>query len=122
MENHMGMNLKSKWILWTLNLLACADPGILRRLAGWEEFWPLLAYRLAMPLVWGMLWVAFARTYRKSMWNKDSKKQAWIMMLAMFALNVVSVSVAVGRLGNLPVYSLMLIGVYVGKIAERRLF
>lgn len=114
--------MKGKWILWCINLLACADPGILRRLSGQQELWPLLAYRIAMPLAWGALWVAFARIYRKSVWTKDSKKEAQTMMLAMLALNAVSVSVAVGKLGNLPVYSLILIGVYIGKIIERRLF
>lgn len=122
MENHLGMNLKSKWILWALNLLACAEPGILKRLAAQEVFWPLLAYRMGMPLLWGGLWVAFARTYRKSAWNQDSRKQAWTMMLAMLALNALCVSAAVARLGNLPVYSLILIGMYVGKIVERKLF
>lgn len=117
----MGMNGKSKLILWILNLLACADPGILYNLAGQDNFLPLLVYRVGMPLIWGMLWVPFLRTFRKSRWDAESKKQAWTMMLAMLVLNVCSVSVALSRQGNLAVYSLILIGLYLGKIMEHKM-
>ena len=117
----MGMNGKSKIILWLLNLLACADPSILYSLAGWDNFLPLLVYRIAMPLVWGMLWVPFIKTFKKSRWDAQSKKQAWTMMLAMLVLNVFSVSAALSRRGNLAVYSLILTGLYLGKIVEHKM-
>lgn len=115
------MNGKSKGILWAINLLACADPSILYNLAGQENFLPLLIYRMAMPLIWGMLWVPFMGNFKKSRWNTESKKQAWTMMLAMLVLNVLSVSVALSRRGNLAIYSLILIGLYLGKIVEHKL-
>lgn len=117
----MGMNGTSKIILWILNLLACADPGILSGLAGQGNFLPLLVYRAGMPLIWGMLWVPFAKAFRKSRWDEESKKQAWTMMLAMLVLNVCSVSAALSRQGNLAVYSLILIGLYLGKIVEHKM-
>lgn len=117
----MGMNGKSKIILWILNLLACADPGILYSLAKQDNFLPLLVYRVGMPLIWGMLWVPFVQTFRKSRWDAESKKQAWTMMLAMLVLNVCSVSAALSRQGNLAVYSLILIGLYLGKIVEHKM-
>lgn len=117
----MGMNGKSKIILWIINLLACADSGILSNLAKQDSFLPLLVYRMGFPLIWGMLWVPFAKTFRKSRWDAESKKQAWTMMLAMLVLNVCSVSVALSRQGNLAIYSLILIGLYLGKIVEHKM-
>lgn len=115
------MNQKSKIILWVINLMACADPGILASLAGRENFVPLLIYRIAMPLVWGILWVVFSRMFKASSWNKETKKKARTMMLVMLALNVISVSAALSRWGNLAVYSLILTGIYLGKIVERKI-
>ena len=43
------------------------------------------------------------------------------MMLARLVLNVCSVSVALSRQGNLAVYSLILIGLYLGKIVEHKM-
>ncbi len=74
-----------------------------------------------MPLVWGMLWAVFVQNFKKSLWDRESRKQAWTMMLAMLVLNVLSVSVALSRQGSLAVYSLILIGLYLGKIVERKL-
>lgn len=119
--SNMGMNAKSRIILWLINLLACADPSILYSLAGQDNFLPLLVYRAGMPLIWGMLWVPFVKTFKKSRWDAQSKKQAWTMMLAMLVLNVFSVSVALSRRGNLAVYSLILIGLYLGKIVEHKM-
>lgn len=116
-----GMDGRSRLILWAVNLLACADPGILYRLSGQGDLRPLLIYRIAFPVVWGMLWAAFAKTFKKSLWDKASRKQAWSMMLAMLVLNVLSVSVALSRQGTLAVYSLILIGIYLGKVVERKL-
>lgn len=118
---HTGMDQKSRLVLWALNLLACADPMILYRLSGQGEFMPLLAYRIGMPLVWGALWAVFAKNFKKSLWDRESRKQAWTMMLAMLVLNALSVSVALSRQGSLAVYSLILIGLYLGKIVERKL-
>ena len=117
----MKMNQKSKIILWAVNLLACANPGILYSLAGQESFLPLFVYRIVMPLVWGMLWVAFARTSKRSSWNKESKKQAKTMMLSMLVLNVFSRSAALIRWGSLAEYSLILTGIYLGKIVEQKI-
>lgn len=132
MEHYMGevplfirkgfkMNQKSKIILWVINLLACADSGILYNLAGQGHFRLLLVYRIGMPLLWGMLWVAFSRTSRGNSWNKETRKQARTMMLSMLALNVFSFSVSLSRWGNLAIYSLILSGLYLGKIAERKM-
>lgn len=115
------MNQKSKIILWVINLMACADAGILSSLSGQENFMPLLVYRIAMPLVWGMLWVWFLRSFRDSSWNKETKKKARTMMLAMLALNVLSVSTALSHWGSLAGYSLILTGMYLGKIVERKI-
>lgn len=120
-SGHTGMDSRSRVILWVINLLACADPSILYRLSGQEALRPLLTYRIGMPLIWGLLWAAFAGTFKKSLWDRESRKQAWTMMLAMLVLNVLSVSVALSRQGNLAVYSLILIGLYLGKIVERKL-
>lgn len=110
------MNQKSKIILWAINLLACADSAVLYNLAGREGFLPLLLYRIGMPLAWGVLWAAFSKTVKASSWNKETRKQARTMLLSMLALNVFSVSVSLNRWGNLAVYSLILIGMYLGKI------
>lgn len=120
-SGHTGMDGRSKTILWIINLLACADPSILYRLSGQEDLRLLLLYRIAMPLIWGMLWAAFAGTFKKSLWDKESRRQAWTMMLAMLTLNVLAVSAALSRQGNLAVYSLILVGLYLGKIVERKL-
>ena len=82
---------------------------------------PLLIYRIAMPLVWGVLWVVFSRMFKASSWNKETKKKARTMMLVMLALNVISVSAALSHWGNLAVYSLILTGIYLGKIVERKI-
>ncbi len=116
-----GMDGRSRVILWAINLLACAEPGILYQLSGKGELYPLLIYRIVFPVVWGILWAAFAKTFKKSLWDRASRKQAWTMMLAMLVLNVISVSVALSRQGTLAVYSLILIGIYLGKVVERKL-
>lgn len=115
------MNERSKIILWAINLMACADSSILDSLSGRESYLPLLIYRIAMPLAWGLLWVAYARASRNSSWNEETRKRAWRMLLMMLVLNVLSVSVSINRWGNLAVYSLILIGLYLGKIVERKL-
>lgn len=117
----MKMNQKSKIILWAVNLLACAHPGVLYSLAGQESFLPLFVYRIVMPLVWGLLCAAFVRTSKRSSWNKESKKQAKTMMLSMLVLNVFSISAALIRWGSLAEYSLILTGIYLGKIVEQKI-
>ncbi|MCI9388086.1 MAG: hypothetical protein HFH54_00190 [Lachnospiraceae bacterium] len=120
-SRHIGMDQKSRLVLWALNLLACADPMILYQLSEQGDLIPLLVYRIGMPLVWGMLWAVFVQNFKKSLWDRESRKQAWTMMLAMLVLNVLSVSVALSRQGSLAVYSLILIGLYLGKIVARKL-
>lgn len=115
------MNLKSKIILWGINLMACADPGILYSLSRQENLLPLLVYRMAFPLAWGMLWVVFSMTFKGSSWNKETRKQARRMRLFMLVLNVLAVSTALGQWGSLASYSLILTGIYLGKILEQKL-
>ncbi len=111
-----NMNLRSKIILWAINLMACADPGIIYNLSRQENLMPLLVYRMAFPLVWGTLWAAFSSTFKSSAWNRETRKKARIMMLSMLVINVLAFSVALGQWGSLASYSLILMGMYLGKI------
>lgn len=120
-SGHTGMDGRSRVILWAINLLACADPSIFYQLSRQEDLRMLLTYQIGMPIVWGTLWAAFAGTFKKSLWDRRSRKQAWTMMLVMLMLNVLSVSVALNRQGGLAMYSLILVGLYLGKIVERKL-